>query len=135
MRNIDMDKASYQGFWIRLLAELADLFILGVPALVINFLLYVYTDLDALIYIVNICLIALIIYLDGTYGGTPGKLLLEMRIVNPDGQTIGIPNAALRYAMKLVSGAILCIGFIMIATSPKKQGLHDRVASTYVVRG
>jgi uncharacterized RDD family membrane protein YckC len=135
MGRVKMDKAEYQGFWIRLLAYLIDLMVLGVPAFAINLALYIYTDLDSLIYLTTLLVFAITIYMDGIYGGGPGKLLLEMRIVNPEGATIGIPGALLRYVAKLVSSAILGIGFIMIAFSDKKQGLHDRLAGTYVVKG
>ena len=29
--------------------------------------------------------------------------------------------------------AILCIGYIMVAFTAKKQGLHDKIAGTYVI--
>ncbi|HCB22768.1 TPA: RDD family protein, partial [Candidatus Daviesbacteria bacterium] len=35
---------------------------------------------------------------------------------------------------KLASGLILGIGYLMVAWDSKKQGLHDKIASTYVVR-
>ena len=81
----------------------------------------------------TIAIVVLTIYLDGNVGGTPGKLILGLRIVNEQGTTIGIPRAILRYIGKIVSGMILLIGYIMIGFTQKKQGLHDMIASTYVV--
>jgi len=34
----------------------------------------------------------------------------------------------------MVSGFILYIGFLMIAFSPEKQGLHDKIAKTRVLK-
>ena len=73
-------------------------------------------------------------YLDGIKGGTPGKLILGMRIVNEEGNYIGIPMAILRYIGKLLSGVILGMGYLMIAFTDKKQGLHDKIAKTFVVK-
>jgi uncharacterized RDD family membrane protein YckC len=39
-----------------------------------------------------------------------------------------------RYFAAILSAAILCIGLLMIAFTEKKQGLHDMLAGTLVVR-
>jgi len=57
-----------------------------------------------------------------------------MRIVNEKGEYIGIPMAILRYIGKVLSGMILGIGYFMIGWDKKKQGLHDKIAQTYVVK-
>jgi len=72
--------------------------------------------------------------MDGIKGGTPGKLILGLKIRNEKGQYIGIPIAILRYIGKILSGIILGIGYLMIAWDVKKQGLHDKIAKTFVVR-
>ena len=38
-----------------------------------------------------------------------------------------------RNLAKILSGLILCIGFLMVAFTGKKQGLHDMIAGTLVV--
>ena len=43
-------------------------------------------------------------------------------------------NATGRYFAKIISAIILCIGFIMIAFTDKKRGLHDIIASTLVIK-
>jgi|SRR3989338_11623103 len=123
----------YGGFWIRFVAALLDGIILGIPNAILQFSLMWGTGSVALSYIPTIAIVVLTIYLDGNVGGTPGKLILGLRIVNEQGTTIGIPRAILRYIGKIVSGMILLIGYIMIGFTQKKQGLHDMIASTYVV--
>ena len=91
------------------------------------------TGISSLVYIVELGVIVLTVYLDGIKGGTPGKLILGLRIVNDKGNYIGIPMAILRYIGKILSAVILGIGYIMIAFTEKKQGLHDKIAKTYVI--
>lgn len=131
---VDMSNPTYRGFWIRLLAAILDSIIIGVPAGLIQFGLILGTGIKSLGYIVQLAAVVLIIYLDGIKGGTPGKLILGMRIVNEKGEFIGIPMAILRYIGKILSGIILGIGYFMIGFTSKKQGLHDMIAKTYVVK-
>jgi len=90
--------------------------------------------MPSLIYLVSLASVILVIYLDGIKGGTPGKLILGIRIVNEKGEYIGIPMAILRYIGKILSAIILGIGYLMIAWDGKKRGLHDKIAKTYVVK-
>ena len=123
----------YAGFWKRLLAAILDIIIIGLPAFILQVGLVFATGISSLVYIVELASIILIVYMDGIKGGTPGKLILGMRIVNEEGSYIGIPMAILRYIGKILSGIILGIGFLMIAFTEKKQGLHDKIAKTFVV--
>lgn len=66
---------------------------------------------------------------------TPGKMVFGLRVTTVDGQQIGFGRATGRFFGKIVSGVILYVGFIMIAFTERKQGLHDMMASTVVVRG
>jgi uncharacterized RDD family membrane protein YckC len=66
---------------------------------------------------------------------TPGKALLGMRVTDLLGQRITFKKALIRYLMKLVSGFILLIGYLMQPFTEKRQALHDIVAETLVVRG
>ena len=123
----------YGGFWIRFVAAILDGIIFGIPNAILQFALMLLTGSLMLSYLPSLIVLALTIYLDGVVGGTPGKLILGLRIVNEQGASIGIPRAILRYLAKIVSGVILFIGYIMIGFTQKKQGLHDMIASTYVV--
>lgn len=67
-------------------------------------------------------------------GQTPGKMAMGIRIVAADGGPIGLGRAIIRYLGFFVSAAILYLGFIMIAFDGRKQGLHDKIAGTFVVR-
>lgn len=67
---------------------------------------------------------------------TPGKMVFKMRIV--DAQTLQ-PTTPLRlivrYLAYFVSILPLGLGLIWVAWDKKKQGWHDKIAGTVVVRG
>ena len=65
---------------------------------------------------------------------TPGKLACRLRVTNEAGQRIGLGRAVGRNLAKFVSAFILGIGFLMVAWTRRKQGLHDLIASTLVLR-
>ncbi len=65
---------------------------------------------------------------------TVGKRVCRLRVTRPDGRRISLPRALGRYLGKFVSALILGIGFLMIAWTQRKQGLHDVMADTLVVR-
>lgn len=66
---------------------------------------------------------------------TVGKLALGIRVTDLQGNRISIPRALGRYPAKLLSYLILCIGFLMVAWTRRKQGLHDIIAGTLVLNG
>jgi uncharacterized RDD family membrane protein YckC len=68
-------------------------------------------------------------------GGTPGKLMLGLRVVGQDGGVDGIGwgRAFLRMFGYWLSNLILYLGFIWITIDKDKQGWHDKIAGTYVV--
>lgn len=76
-----------------------------------------------------------VLYFWVTRGATPGKMALGLQIVTaPGDRPIGAIQAARRLAGYLVSGLLFGLGFLMIAFSGERRGLHDRVAGTRVVR-
>ncbi len=69
------------------------------------------------------------------WGATPGKWLMEIQVL--DARTLQPPTwrqGALRLLGYLVSAALFYLGFLWIAFDRRKQGLHDKLAATVVVR-
>lgn len=121
------------GFWMRLVAYIIDAIVLGIVTGILGAVLD--QTIAGLISIV-----VWIAYLIGTSnafnGATLGKKILGMRVVTVDGGVPDIKTLLMRYLLGyLVSGIIFYIGFIMIGFDANKQGLHDKIARTYVVRG
>lgn len=125
---------TYIGFWSRFGAMILDVLILDLPATIIGGILWMITGLRSFYGLTILITIIITIYMDGIKGGTPGKLILNMRIINEKGNFIGIPVAILRYISTILSAIIIGIGFFMIGWDTRKQGLHDKIAKTFVVR-
>ena len=65
---------------------------------------------------------------------TLGKLACGLVVTDMQGQRIGFGKATGRYFGKIISGLILCIGFLMCIWTQKKQCLHDMMAGCLVIR-
>lgn len=71
----------------------------------------------------------------GRYGATPGKCLLDLRVVDArTGARPGYARAFVRYLGYFVCFLTLGLGFLWIAFDRRRQGLHDKLAGTRVVR-
>jgi uncharacterized RDD family membrane protein YckC len=81
--------------------------------------------------LIDLCYFILFV---GWRGQTPGKMLFRLRIIRVTGEDVGYGRAFVRWIGQIVSTLLLGIGFLMIAFSHTKQGLHDKLAGTYVVR-
>ncbi len=65
---------------------------------------------------------------------TVGKRVCRLRVTDLAGRRIGVGRALGRYAGKFVSALLLGIGFLMVGWTRHKQGLHDLMAHTLVMR-
>jgi uncharacterized RDD family membrane protein YckC len=76
--------------------------------------------------------------LPGLTGWTPGKLLMGLRIVRPDGRVAGIWRNAVRSLLWIVDYFPYIIpaltGFILALATRGNRRVGDMVADTYVVR-
>jgi uncharacterized RDD family membrane protein YckC len=66
-------------------------------------------------------------------GQTPGKIAMGIKVISVDGSPVSWGKAILRYIGYLISSP-LALGFIWVAYDAKRQGWHDKIAGTYVVR-
>ena len=69
-----------------------------------------------------------------SYQATLGKMIFGMKVTDLAGNRISFARATGRHFAKLISGLVLCIGFIMVGFTERKQGLHDLLAGTLVRR-
>jgi uncharacterized RDD family membrane protein YckC len=66
---------------------------------------------------------------------TPGKMALSLRIVDADRLApLSRRQAIVRYLGYYVSTLPLLLGFFWIVFDPRKQGWHDKLARTVVIR-
>lgn len=66
---------------------------------------------------------------------TPGKMLVSAEIV--DAKTLGKPSTGqliVRYIGYFISFFVFCLGFLWVAFDKRKQGWHDKIAGTLVIK-
>lgn len=68
------------------------------------------------------------------WGQTVGKKAVGIKVVDARGHLLSPRAAAIRWIGYLVSIIILFIGYLMVAWDPRKQGLHDKMAGSFVVK-
>jgi len=68
------------------------------------------------------------------YHATVGKIVMGIKVVNKNNQPLDFSKALLRNLSKILSAIIMGIGYIMIIFDDRKQGLHDKIADTFVVK-
>ncbi len=79
--------------------------------------------------------IAYEVYFVGARGATPGKMALKLKVIGTDGRMpIGYGGAIVRFIGTIISSAVLLLGYIWIIIDKEKQGWHDKIANTYVVK-
>ena len=155
----------YGGFWLRFLARIIDALVLLIPSMLVFVLVLGGSFFTALLGgdfsvltggapmmivagLINAMMYAAYeAFTTSTYGGTLGKLALNLRVILPDGGMLNLQQALIRhliYAAGSLIGIIPLVGFLGVlwtlvdnvsaAFDPQKRALHDRIANTYVVK-
>ena len=135
----------YAGFWVRLVAFILDAIVLGVitaalaPLVGGGSVITVEDGTYAVDYTANaVGLLIDLVYFVGFWtwrGQSPGMIPFNMRIVlAADGGKVDVVRALLRYVGLIISFVVLLLGVIWIAFDRRKQGWHDKIAGTVVVR-
>jgi uncharacterized RDD family membrane protein YckC len=66
---------------------------------------------------------------------TPGKMFLSLRVVDAKtGGNLTVWQSIARYLGYFVAGIPLFLGILWVGFDSKKQGWHDKIAGTVVVR-
>ena len=145
---------NYAGFWRRVGAYLIDAILLGIVTSILGSVLGMPMGASAMSSMMSgdpaaiaaaqsggnlgnlISIILGVAYFAGmessAHQATLGKKLLGMVVTDLAGNRLSLGRAIGRYFAKFVSAIILGIGFIMVAFTEKKQGLHDMIAGTLV---
>lgn len=133
----------YGGFWQRFLAIFIDgLILLGIDAVVkfsmgINPLNLTEIHPNAIYaFLINMVVgFSYYTFFQAKFKGTLGKHALGLVVVDEETLTnMSIGQASARYFMQFVSGLIFCLGYITVGINQRKQGWHDKVAKTLVVK-
>lgn len=132
-----MSKKKFGGFWKRLIAYLIDGLIVIGPFMIITYVFFGTSDLEEvpIIYIVSGLISALyfIILPVTSLQATLGKVVLGMKITNKYYKKISIKQSIGRYFAEILSYITFFIGYLIVAFTKRKTGLHDILAKTYVI--
>ncbi|MBQ0755111.1 MAG: RDD family protein [Gammaproteobacteria bacterium] len=133
----------YVGFWMRVAASLVDTILMMM--IIYPVLLAVYggsyltkTTLTAgpVDILMSYIFPAIAVLVFWVYkSATPGKMAVSAVIV--DAKTLGKPSAGqlvLRYLCYYVSAIPLLLGIFWVGWDKRKQGWHDKIAGTVVIR-
>jgi uncharacterized RDD family membrane protein YckC len=137
------DELEYAGFWIRVWASLIDtiLIILIIIPLLIAIYGVEYLDSSKFIqgywdFLLNWILPAIAVIVFWIYrSATPGKMIFKLKIIDAvTGEKPSTMKFIGRYLAYYVSTLPLLMGLFWVAFDKKKQGWHDKLAGTIVVR-
>ncbi len=119
----------YAGFWRKFAALAIDgFFIWLISAFFISTLIFAPVVLVLSFFYFPI-------FTSSVMRATPGKYLMGIGVVKPDGSRIDFKTAVIRHLMGYISSFLLCIGYLMSLFTDKNQTLHDYVADTVVIEG
>jgi uncharacterized RDD family membrane protein YckC len=136
--------AGYAGFWKRLGAAIID----GVLLMVVSFMIGAFlgllysltTGTSAGAGLLGNIIGGLVSWLyyaimeSSSTQGTLGKMALGIQVIDLSGNPISFARATGRHFGKLISMLIVFVGYLMVAFTVKKQGLHDMMAGCLVVK-
>jgi uncharacterized RDD family membrane protein YckC len=122
----------YASFWLRFSAYLIDFLLVGVVYYFFSMISGGITNAKIL-WVVPVWLYCALME-SSVKQATLGKMAVGIIVTDLDGQKITFGKATGRYFGKFISGILLCAGYIMVAFSSKKQGLHDMMAGCLVVK-
>ena len=141
---------TYAGFWVRFGAILIDTVVIGLGVVILGIISGIVVALvspDALDnpasdwfgILANlgqsIVSAAYFVFMhSSSKQATLGKMALGLKVTDLDGGRIGVGKSFLRLIGTFVSAVLLMIGYLMVAFTERKQGLHDKIAGTLVVR-
>ena len=126
------------GFWIRVLAYVIDAVLVSVVASFVGGgALRPSTDGGMNFDLNGTGMLIGALYFVGAWilmGTTVGMRIFGMRIVMTGGAKLTPVAAVIRFVGLIVSFAVIFIGVVWVAFDKNKQGWHDKLAGTYVVR-
>jgi uncharacterized RDD family membrane protein YckC len=111
------------GFWERMGAALLDMVLVGILA--------------ALVHFPPFGLVIGVVYFAGMWAWkqtTIGGIVIGLKVVRIDGQRFTFVTAIVRALAAMFSVVVFFFGFLWIGWDVEKQGWHDKIAGTVVVR-
>jgi uncharacterized RDD family membrane protein YckC len=124
------------GVGSRLISYVIDVIILSVIGWILN-----YASMNVggtvgniIIFLSGLVSLAYFTYFFGN-GQTLGMKAMNIKLIGTDGTyPVGYGKGFLRWIGMIISGVVILLGYIWILIDKKRQGWHDKIAGTYVVK-
>lgn len=142
---MSVDDVEYAGFWVRVAASLIDTLL--IVCVTMPLLLAIYGRsyfagpsagffAGAADFLVSWVAPAIAVIVFWQYKqATPGKMIFSARVVDArTGKKLSVGQSVGRYLGYFVSTIPFGLGLLWVAFDPKKQGWHDKLAGTVVIR-
>ena len=133
----------YAGFWIRFAAKFID----GIILQVLNFFIVFIINMAmrggssspqaapiAASLVGMVVAVSFVVFFNGRFGATPGKMALKLKIVRANGEPISYLRALGRCFAEILSAITLYIGYMMAGWDSQKRALHDIICDTRVIK-
>lgn len=139
----DQAAPAYVGFWARVGASLIDtimIMIITVPLLLAVYGGQYFASTEMLLgpwdFLISYVLPAVLVIAFWCYrSATPGKMAIGAKIIDArTGDTPSTTQYVIRYFGYFVSTIVFMLGLIWVAFDKRKQGWHDKMAGTVVVK-
>lgn len=139
-------ETQFGGFWIRVGAYIIDVLVMVIPIMLVSYIVLPpleppFSMKEVLVYQMLNALLALLLWWlyygileSSVWQATVGKKAVGLKVVDEHSERLSFGQASGRYFAKLISSAILSIGYLMVGWTEKKQGLHDMIANTFVAK-
>jgi uncharacterized RDD family membrane protein YckC len=108
-------------FWERLAAAFLDMILVGIFCVILH----------------PIAFVVVLAYYSGLWawkGTTIGGIVVGLKVVRADGKPLTLPVTLIRSLAAAFSVFVLFLGYLWIAWDPEKQGWHDKIAGTVVLK-
>jgi uncharacterized RDD family membrane protein YckC len=134
------DEKAFGGFWIRTGAYIIDYLILLIPTLVLQIALGNFMQKNTIPFF--LVMVALLFFMNFVYfglyqaemEGSIGKKAMGLRLVTERGEKMNLSQATIRFFVARLTAVAFGPTYFSIGWNPFKQGWHDRVANTVVIK-
>ena len=132
----------YAGFFVRLVALLIDVVIISLVGTLLQIPGFTasfnggYAAMNASGLLPFIIYGAYFVIMDVKFGQSLGKMAMKIKVQRVDSsENLDFIGAALReYVGRFVCGLTLGLGYLWVIWDPKKQGFHDKIGKSIVVK-
>ncbi len=135
-------KVYYAGFWMRFWAYLLDLIVISSINQLLIFPVFRFLDFPIakehmftpIAILTALTMYVYFVLMTKFFRQTIGKMVFGLKVVNLTGGSLSWSTVLIREVIgKFISKTILLVGFLVVAFTPRNQGVHDLFSDTSVI--